>query len=340
MTGVVRRGRARLPTGEEVAYAVTGAGPFLVLAPGWLTHLDLGWSITAERVLFESLSRGRSLVRYDRPGCGLSDPYDGPYTMELELETLGAVIDAVGATRVDLMGTSLGAAVAVRWAATHPEAVAHLVLYGGWVSGAALGDPEGQEHIIGLIRSHWGLGSDLLADIYAPDADTATRRSYAEYQRESSTPETAAALLSLSYAVELDDVLPTVRTPALVLHRDRDRAAPIEQGRALAAGLPQARFVELEGRSHLPAVGDTAAVVRPIRRFLGLPALREQSPVQLTPRQEEVAELVSAGLTNREIATRLGIAERSAESHVGRIRQRLGLRSRAQVAAWYTARVN
>ena len=146
------------------------------------------------------------------------------------------------------------------------------------------------------------------------------------------------ALLSLAYSVDLEDVLPRVRAPALVLHRDGDRAVPVEQGRALAAGLPSARFVELRGRSHLPAVGDTAAVVRPIRRFLGLPALRERSAVQLTPRQAQVAALVSDGLTNREIATRLVITERSAESHVERIRLRLGFRSRAQIAAWYAAR--
>ena len=333
-----RFGTARLADGTGVAYALTGTGPFLVLAPGWLTHLELGWSLPAERVFHESLSRGRTLVRYDRPGCGMSDPHRGGYSWQLELDTLGAVVDALDTDHVDLMGTSIGAALAAQWASRHPEMVDHLILYGGWVSGSQIGDPDGREHVKGIIRASWGLGSDLLADIYVPDADTATRRAYARYQRESASPETAVALLSLAYAVDLEDVLPRVRAPALVLHRDGDRAVPVAQGRALAAGLPTARFVELRGRSHLPAVGDTAAVVRPIRRFLGLPALRERSAVQLPPRQAEVAALVSAGLTNREIATRLGITERSAESHVERIRLRLGFRSRAQVAAWYTAR--
>ena len=341
MTGVEQHfGTARLPDGSGVAYALTGRGPFLVLAPGWLTHLELGWSLPAERVFHESLSRGRTLVRYDRPGCGMSDPHHGPYTWQLELDTLSAVVEALGADHVDLMGTSVGAALAAQWASRHPEAVDHLILYGGWVSGSQIGDPDGREHVMGLIRAQWGLGSDLLAEIYVPDADTATRRAYARYQRESASPETAVALLSLAYSVELEDVLPNVPTPALVLHRDGDRAVPIAQGRALAAGLPSARFVELQGRSHLPAVGDTTAVVRPIRRFLGLSALRESSAVQLTPRQAEVAALVSDGLTNRELATRLGITERSAESHVERIRLRLGFRSRAQIAAWYAARAD
>ncbi|HET6967454.1 MAG TPA: alpha/beta fold hydrolase [Ornithinibacter sp.] len=333
-----RFGTARLPDGTGVAYALTGRGPFLVMAPGWLTHLELGWSLPAERVFHESLSRGRTLVRYDRPGCGMSDPVVGAYSWQLELDTLGAVVDALGADRVDLLGTSVGAALAVQWASRHPDTVDRLVLYGGWVSGARIGDPQGREHVMGLIRAHWGLGSDLLAEIYVPDADATTRRAYARYQRESASPETAVALLSLAYSVDLVDVLPSVRAPALVLHRDGDRAVPVEQGRALAAGLPSARFVELRGRSHLPAIGDTSAVVRPIRRFLGLPALREVSAVQLTPRQAEVAALVSDGLTNRDIAARLGITERSAESHVERIRARLGFRSRAQIAGWFAAR--
>jgi pimeloyl-ACP methyl ester carboxylesterase/DNA-binding CsgD family transcriptional regulator len=333
-----RFGTARLPGGSAVAYALTGSGPLLVLVPGWLTHLEAGWSLPAERVFHESLSRGRTLVRYDRLGCGMSDPHHGPYSWDLELDTLGAVLEAVGADRVDLMGTSLGAAAAVQWASRHPGTVDRLVLYGGWVRGGAIGDPDGREHVMGLIRTYWGLGSDLLAEIYAPDADPATRRAYARYQRESSPAETAVALLALAYSADLSDVLPGVLAPTLVLHRDADRAVPVEQGRALAAGLPSARLVELQGRSHLPAVGDTAALVRPIRRFLGLRALRDQSAVQLTPRQAEVAELVSDGLTNRAIATRLGITERSAESHVERIRLRLGFRSRAQIAAWYSAR--
>ena len=87
------------------------------MAPGWLSHLELGWSIPAERMFHEALSSGRTLVRYDRPGCGLSDPYEGPRTMALELATIRAVTEALGATRFDLLGWSLGAAVAAQWAA-------------------------------------------------------------------------------------------------------------------------------------------------------------------------------------------------------------------------------
>ncbi len=333
-----RLGTAPLPDGTRVAYAVTGGGPFLVVAPGWLSHLEMGWAIPAERMFHEALSSGRTLVRYDRPGCGLSDAYDGPRTMDLEVATIGAVADAVGAQRFDLLGWSLGAAAAVQWAAERPETVSRLVLYGGWPTGSSIGDDDSRQHVLGLLATHWGLGSDLLTDVFAPDADAGTRRTLARYQRAASSAETAVALLRLAYELDVSPDLGKVRAPTLVLHRRGDRAAPIAGGRTLAQAIPGAGLVELEGRSHLPAIGDAQSVVDEVRRFLGLPTLRRAVPTGLTTRQTEVAALVAEGLTNRQIADRLGITERSAESHLERIRVRLGFSSRAQVAAWYVAR--
>jgi pimeloyl-ACP methyl ester carboxylesterase/DNA-binding CsgD family transcriptional regulator len=328
---------AHLAEGGRVAYALTGTGPFLLLAPGWLSHLELGWAIPAERAFHQSLSAGRTLVRYDRPGCGLSDAYEGPRTMELELATLTAVTEAVGMTRFDVLGLSLGAAVAAQWAAERPDTVSRLVLYGAWATGAAIGDEDSRRHVLGLLASHWGLGSDLLTEVFAPEADAGTRLVLAGYQRAASSPETAVALLRLAYDLDVRPSLPRVQAPTLVLHRSGDRAAPVAQSRVLAEEIPGAELVELEGRSHLPAIGDAEGVVVEVRRFLGLPRLRRAVPTGLTARQTEVAALVADGLSNRQLAERLGITERSAESHVERIRLRLGFRSRAQVAAWYVA---
>lgn len=328
---------ADLASGERVAYAQTGSGPFLLVAPGWLSHLELGWAIPAERMFHEALSAGRTLVRYDRPGCGLSDPYEGPRTMALELETIAAVASAVGATEFDLLGWSLGAAAAAQWAAERPETVSKLLLYGGWASGESIGDADSKRLILDLLATHWGLGSDLLTNLFAPDADAGTRRGTADYQRAASSAETAVELLRLAYELDVRAALPRITAPTLVLHRAEDRAAPIDGGRQMAAAIPGAELIELEGRSHLPAIGDAQAVVDEIRRFLGLPRLRRDVPTGLTTRQTEIAALVADGLTNREIADRLHISERSAESHLERIRLRLDFRSRAQVAAWYVA---
>ena len=261
--------------------------------------------------------------------------------MDLEIRTLEAVVAAVmsstGTTTVELFGASLGAAVAAYFAATYPESVSRLALYGGWVRGRDVASAENREHVLGLISQQWGLGSDVLADIFAPSADARTRAAFIDYQRAATSPQTARDLLSLAYDLDITDHLARITAPTLVVHRDRDRAAPLEQGRALAAGIPGASLEVLDGRDHLPYIGDAAGLATSIRRFLGLPAARAGSATALTDRQQQVARLVTEGMTNREIAAELTITERSVESHVERIRDRLGFRSRSQVAAWYTA---
>lgn len=328
--------RVTLADGTGLAYATVGAGPPLVYVMGWLTHLELSWGLPAERAFYEALAQGRCLVRYDRAGCGLSVPSARPPSLASELEQLAAVTSVLGPEPFDLMGSSLGASVAAAWAAVHPHTVRRLVLYGGWADGRGLSSPAVQNHLLGLIESHWGLGSDVLTDIFAADSDIAMRGEFAHYQREASSAAMARALLALSYELDVRDLLEKVRAPTLVVHRAHDRAAPLAQAEALADGIAGSELVVLPGRSHLPYVGDRDELVRVIRKFLGLRAARRGAGV-LTARQREVAALVSQGCTNREIATRLGIDERSAEGHVERIRTRLGFRTRSQVAAWFIA---
>jgi len=154
----------------------------------------------------------------------------------------------------------------VAWAAAHPETVRRLVLYGGWVSGADISPPTAKEHILGLVESHWGLGSDVLTNIFAPDADATMRKQFGRYQRACSTAATARALLAMSYELNISDLLPQVRSPTLVVHRAHDRAAPVGQAAKLADGISGAQFVVLPGSSHLPYAGDTRALVTTVRR--------------------------------------------------------------------------
>lgn len=331
-------GSTRAPGGVEVAFATAGHGTSLLFVGGWLSHLELSWALPAERNLLESLAQGRTLLRYDRPGCGLSDRTAVPEpSLDLELDVLAAVLAAAGVGRTDVMASSLGVPLAVAWAARHPETVDHLVLYGGWARGADLGDPEVRDHVVALVEGAWGLGADVLTDIFAPDASAGTRAALSAYQREASTPETAAALLRLCYRIDVTPSLHRVQAPTLVVHRQDDRAAPLAQARLLATEISGARLEVLPGRSHLPYIGDTERLVSTIRAFLGLPSGPPMQRPTLTGRQQEVAALVAEGLTNREIGDRLGIEERSAEGHLERIRLRLGVRSRAQVAAWWVA---
>ena len=332
-----RLGSIRTSEGVDVAYATAGGGRPLLFVGGWLSHLELSWALPAERQLLESLAHGRTLLRYDRPGCGLSDRSVSEPSVETELKVVSAVLAAAGVERTDVVASSLGVPLMIEWSARHPEAVDRLVLYGGWARGGDIGTPDVRDHVVGLVAGHWGLGADVLTDIFAPDASPGTRAALSAYQREASTPQTAAALLRLCYEIDVAASLHDVRAPTLVVHREQDRAAPLDQSRLIADAIPRARLEVLPGRSHLPYAGDAAALVRSIRSFLGLPDARGPKPPTLTARQREVAALVAEGLTNREIGAQLGIDERSAEGHLERIRLRLGVRSRAQVAAWWVA---
>lgn len=331
-----RLGRVHLDDGTSVAYSTVGTGPALLLAPGWVSHLELDWALTPQRRFLEALAHNRTLIRYDRPGCGLSDAApSSPALPELEMEVIGAVTAAVGVERFDLVGMSLSAALAVRWAAGRPETVRRLVLYGGWVDGACLGSIGIREHVLGLVATHWGLGSQVLTEIFAPEAGPAFRTSFAALQRDAASAEAALRVLAAGYALCVEADLGLVQAPTVVIHREGDRAVPLAEGERLAAGIRGAELVTLPGRSHIPVVGDADGVVDAIRAGLGLARVRRRFAPELTPRQVEVAALVARGLSNREIARELVITERSAESHVERIRDRLGLRSRAQLAAWF-----
>ena len=332
-----RLGSTHTSDGVAVAYATAGHGAPLLFVGGWLSHLELSWALPAERQLLESLARGRTLLRYDRPGCGLSDRTSSEPSLDGELDAVAAVLTAAGVGRTDIVASSLGVPLMVEWAARHPETVSRLVLYGGWVRGADIGTPSVREHVVGLVAAHWGLGADVLTDIFAPDASAGTRAALSGYQRAAASAETATALLRLCYRIDVTASLGRIGAPTLVVHREHDRAAPLEQARLIASAIPGARLEVLPGSSHLPYAGDSPTLVRLIRTFLGLPTDSTPTPTALTSRQEQVAALVAEGLTNREIGQRLGIDERSAEGHLERIRLRLGFRSRAQVAAWWVA---
>jgi pimeloyl-ACP methyl ester carboxylesterase/DNA-binding CsgD family transcriptional regulator len=332
-----RRGSTRTPGGVTVAYATAGSGAPLIFVGGWLSHLELSWALPAERLFLERLAQGRTLIRYDRPGCGLSDREAPAPSVEAELEAVTAVLAEVGVARTDVVASSLGVPLMIEWAARHPETVGRLALYGGWARGADLGPPDVRDHVVGLVEGHWGLGADVLTDIFAPDSSAGTRAALSTYQQDAASPATAAALLRLCHEIDVTQALARVRAPTLVVHREQDRAAPVEQARLITASIPDARLQILPGRSHLPYDGDTAPLLAEVRTFLGLPVVQGPTPPALTRRQGEVAALVAEGFTNRQIGERLWIDERSVEGHLERIRLRLGLRSRAQVAAWWVA---
>ncbi|HEX5618727.1 MAG TPA: alpha/beta fold hydrolase [Solirubrobacteraceae bacterium] len=317
--------------GARVAYATVGSGPPLVLPATWVSHLEAEWAFPEVRRFIGALAREHTVVRYDRPGSGLSDRVGvEPPTVDGDVRTLAAVIDALGADAVALLGWSYGSCAAAVFAARHPERVVSLATVGGFAAGADAAPAALREAIVATVRAHWGAGSRMLADVWVPGVDTETRERFAAVQRAAADPETAAAVLEAIYATDVRDELGGVRAPTVVVHRRDDRAIPFALGRDLAARIPGARLVALDGEIHLPWFGDADAVLAALGRA------PEPDPVAdgpLSDRERQVLRLVADGLSDAEIAERLIVSPHTVHRHVANIRTKLRQPSRAAAAA-------
>jgi pimeloyl-ACP methyl ester carboxylesterase/DNA-binding CsgD family transcriptional regulator len=320
------------PAGR-VAYSTAGAGPALLCDSGWITHLRGQLELFSFGSFVERLAERFTVIRYDKPGCGLSDRDGVDLSFDEQVAAALAVADAVGARRFRLFGASQGGQLAAAIAARYPDRVEALVLYGMCASGRDLAPAEVRNSIVALVRAHWGLGLKALAGAFVTDPTADDVDAFARFQRASASADVAAGLLEVYYDTDIRALLPEVRARTAVLHREGDKGTRFELGREVAALIPGATLIPLEGSSHLFYHGDWPAVLNATLGFLSGPA----SPgPRLTGRELEVAELVAEGLTNQAIARRLSVAPRTAEAHVENIRRKLQVRSRAQIAAWVT----
>jgi DNA-binding CsgD family transcriptional regulator len=216
--------------------------------------------------------------------------------------------------------------------------VEQLLLYGSYADGTAVSSQRVREAIVATVRSHWGLGSRLLTDIFLGNVGRAEQERFARYQRNAASAETAARLLELVYRTDVRAELPLVQTPTLVVHRRSDRAIPYALGRELAAAIPHAALVPLDGSAHFPWAGEAHSVVRALRSALDpdvTPADSggEPSAVILSAREREVLALVAQGLNDREIAAQLVLSPHTVHRHVANIRHKLGRGSRTAAVA-------
>ena len=320
------------PAGR-VAYSTWGAGPALLCDSGWITDLRGQLALLSFGSFIEGLAERFTVIRYDKPGCGLSDRTGADLSFDGQVTAALAVADAVGADRFRLFGASQGGQVAAAIAALYPERVEALVLYGTCANGGDLAPAAVRESIVALVRAHWGLGLRALAGAFFTDPTADEMAAFARFERGSASAAVAADLLEVYYGTDIRALLPRVRARTAVLHREADRGTRFELGRDVAALIPGATLIPLPGSSHLFYHGDWEAVLAAMLGFLHEPA--SQGP-QLTDRELEVAGLVAEGLTNQAIARRLSVAPRTAEAHVENIRRKLQVRSRAQIAAWAT----
>jgi pimeloyl-ACP methyl ester carboxylesterase len=303
------------PAGR-VAYSAVGTGPPLLCDSGWITHLRKQLEVFSYASFIERLAGRFTVIRYDKPGCGLSDRDGIDLSFDGQMAAL-AIADAAGAGRFSLFGASQGGQLAAAIAARCPERVDALVLYGTCASGADLAPPEVRDSIVALMRAHWGLGSKVLAGIFIPGPTAEEVEALTRLQRASASAAVGGRLLDVYYDTDVRALLPTIKARTAVLHRERDSATQFELGREVATLIPGATLIPLPGSGHLFYQGEWEPVLTAMLGFLGDPAGPQP---RLTGREMEVARLVAEGLTNHSIAVRLSVAPRTAEALAARRR--------------------
>jgi pimeloyl-ACP methyl ester carboxylesterase len=300
---------------------------------GWVSHLRGQLDLCSFGSFVERLAERFTVIRYDKPGCGLSDRDGIDLSFDGQVAAALAVADVVGVGRFRLFGASQGGQLAAAIAARSPDRVEALVVYGMCASGQDLAPALVRESVVALVRAHWGLGLKALAGAFITAPTAEELEAFTRFQRDSASAAVASRLLEVYYDTDIRALLPAIRARTAVLHRETDKGTNFELGREVAALIPGATLVPLPGSSHLFYHGDWLAVVDAVLGFLCEPA----SPgPRLTGRELEVAGLVAEGLTNHAIARRLSVAPRTAEAHMENIRRKLQVRSRAQIAAWVT----
>jgi pimeloyl-ACP methyl ester carboxylesterase len=259
--------------GVHVAYQVVeGGAADLLMIPGWISHLALDWEEPYWVRWCERMTAFARLIRFDKRGTGLSDRPAGVQPLEERMEDAHAVLNAAGLERVHVLGWSEGGPLAMLLAATHPERVLSLVLYGTQACFRRETDypwgftEEQRESFSAEVVRVWG--GLAFASGFAPGGDDEFARRWAAYQRAGASPSAAAELNRMNLAIDARSLLREIQVPTLVLSRRGDPVGPPEAGRYIAKHVEGARFVELDGDDHLLWLGDSEALCAEIERFV------------------------------------------------------------------------
>jgi class 3 adenylate cyclase len=259
-----------------IAYQVTGEGEMdLVVAFPFVSHLDLLWENALQSHFIRRLGTFARVILFDRRGVGISDPTDGAPTLEERMDDVRAVMDAAGSERAALLGMSEGGTMCMLFAATYPERVSALVLWGAMARSTADDDypwAPPREAVVEandeLIAPLWGQGATL--DVFSPSiADNPSAREFqARYERQAASPMRFTQLLKAFLEIDVRETLPLIQVPTAVMHRRGDHAVDVRAARWLAEQIEGSRYFELEGEDHFPWVGDAEAALAAIEEFL------------------------------------------------------------------------
>ncbi len=252
--------------GCRIAYAVAGQGPPLIKTANWLNHLEFDWQSPIWSHLLHALAADHRLVRYDARGNGLSDWEVEDISFDAFVRDLESVVEAAGPERFALLGISQGCAVSIAYAVRHPERVSHLILYGGYARGRCKRGSEQEiaqaDALLTLMREGWGRENPafrhVFTSLFIPGGTAEQTKWFDELQRVTTSPQNAVRIRAAMNHIDVSALLPQVKVPTLVLHCLGEAVVPFDEGRRLAAGIPGAHFVALDGQNHLVLESDPA----------------------------------------------------------------------------------
>ena len=267
--------------GTRIAYSAVGSGPPLAKAANWLSHIEYEWGSPVWQHWTRAIAKRHKLVRWDERGCGLSDWKVDDLSLDAWVRDQEAVVDALGLERFALLGVSQGGAVAVAYAARHPERVSHLILCGaytrGWRHRPDARDLEARTALLSLTRLGWGQNNPAFRQLFTtrfiPDASATEMEWFNDLQRVSTSPENAARMMDAFSRIDVRPLLGDITAPTIVLHSQHDGVVPFDEGRLLAAGIRGSTFVPLPSRNHLLLEHEPAwpVFLEEIGAFLGWP---------------------------------------------------------------------
>ncbi len=261
--------------GVSIAYQVLGEGALdLVVVPGWVSNLEATWDDPDREAFYRRLARFSRLILFDKRGTGLSDRVVDLPSLEVRMDDVRAVLDAVSSQRAALFGWSEGGPMCALFAATYPKRTSALIMHGSYPRWLIAPDYEcGRtqqqlDDFLAEIERNWGQPVGIEARAPSRAHDEQFRQGWARYLRSSASPAAAAALLRMNAQVDIRDVLPSVRVPTLILHSVNDRALPVQASRYMAQRIAGAKYIELHGVDHLPYLSDSENITGAIEEFL------------------------------------------------------------------------
>lgn len=249
----------------NIAYQVMGDGPIdIVIIPGIISHVEFAHETPGYTAFLRRLSTFARVVTFDKRGQGLSDRVSGAPPLEQRMDDVRAVMDDIGSQRAALFGFSEGGPMSLLFAATYPERVSKLVLFGSFPKSGNFNNPDAIERLVKV----WGTGVMIKSALPSMAENPEAVALVAKFERLSTSPGALRSLMQMNAQIDVRSILPSVRVPTLVLHRQTDALVPVEQGHKMAAKIPGAKYIEYPEGDHIFCSGETEAMLGDIQEFV------------------------------------------------------------------------